>query len=204
MRPMTTLLVSLVPSVGCCGKTSVRALVEFTGLSLHLREQTYGGEYPLKFDSGGILSVSPGIVLGLDAFPHANENWFLRTTTAFFADTAGLPAGYFHSGAGTSWGATERIRIGLEAGPSVYWRQNWRRESWYDPDKPDYFSDNGPQLETFNVAGTNDRHEIFLVFAWGIEVTWLLDETTGTEWITTIPINLPFVINVFTGWRWTL
>jgi hypothetical protein len=164
-----------------------RLSLEYLGLTYHPTGGTTPEIYPLKFDKKAYLVLSVGATGNLDY--SFNRFFFVRLTSALYADCAFVLAGAVHAGPRLQviWG---KNNINLGMGPIFCFRQDWHRFKEYVND--DFYGDRvyrGWQYRFFPAA---------------IELEYLrrINSTTELQW--TILPGVPSVVTLMVGARFSI
>jgi hypothetical protein len=164
-----------------------RLSLEYLGLTYHPNGGTTPEVYPLKFDKKAYLVLSVGATGNLDY--SFNRFFFVRLTTALYADCAFVLAGAVHIGPRLQviWG---KNNINLGIGPIFNFRQDWHRFKEYVND--DFYGDRvyrGWQYRLFPAA---------------IELEYLrrINKTTELQW--SILPGVPSVVTLMVGARFSI
>jgi hypothetical protein len=182
-------------------KTETALLVQVSGFAAHLVPQRYAEHYKYALDDDGVVVVNFGAILGIDH--RRRDQWLnmFRFSAALMADSAGLPAGYLHFGVGRALDFG-RHSLAIELGPTLYVRENWKRQDWYDGQG--YFggsfdSNSSLSLDSLNLANEDAAVEAFPLIGIGIDYTYRISEEY--TFVATIIPNVPMLISAQAGLR---
>jgi hypothetical protein len=182
----------MVISIHAAGATAVNhsgwyLSLEYLGLTYHPTGGTTPEIYPLKFDKKAYLVLSVGATGNLDY--SFNKFFFVRFTSALYADCAFVLAGAVHLGPRFQviWG---KNNINLGIGPIFNFRQDWHRFKEYVND--DFYGDRvyrGWQYRLFPAA---------------IELEYLRRINSATELQWSILPGVPSVVTLMIGARFSI